>query len=591
MQMMTQALSAALLHFVWEGAIVGVVLGIALFVLRHRSANARYTVSCAALIVLAALPIITTAVLYSQALSIDTRGIATILGGSRPTADVLLAEAPVRIGSELPQIAWLAQVQMWALPLWSAGVLLFSVRLLFGSAYVFVLGRRGAPAEASLLATVVRLAARMGIDRAVRVLISTRIDVPSAVGWLRPVILLPPATAMGLTPQQLEAVLAHELAHIRRHDYVVNILQMVVETMLFYHPVVWWTSKQIRLERELCCDDLAVRCCGDALCYARALTTLEQLRATSPSLAMSSTGGPLIHRIHRLLGTTSRRDPSSRWPAAIAFGLAVACVALDVSWVRAHTSTPVRPAFEVASIKPNASGGRPGPAWFKPNNTFTTSNTALLTLIELAYHLVPDKGFVTGLPKALESARFDIEAKAPDGAIPPGQTDRQRVDTMKLMLQRLLEERFKLTAHLGAKEMPIYELVATGSATKLGKRTERDCMVPAQWCHKFQGGSGWGIDGQGVSMLDLSEFLTRFTDRVVRDRTGISGEFDIRTTGWADPRRRPADGAVEGREEPLDPLGPSLFTVVQEQLGLKLESTKGPVETFVIVHVERPTED
>jgi beta-lactamase regulating signal transducer with metallopeptidase domain len=109
---------------------------------------------------------------------------------------------------------------------------------------------------------------------------------------------------LGLTPQQLGAVLAHEIAHIQRYDYLVNILQIMAETLLFYHPAVWWASGRIRHERELCCDDLAVRSCGDALCYARALTTLEKLRALSPSMAMGSTGGSLFYRIQRLMGET-----------------------------------------------------------------------------------------------------------------------------------------------------------------------------------------------------------------------------------------------------------------------------------------------
>ena len=122
------------------------------------------------------------------------------------------------------------------------------------------------------------LRTRMGLTRPVRLLISSLAEGPSVVGWIRPVILLPAATLLGLTPEQLEAVLAHEFAHIRRYDYLVNILQMVVETLLFYHPAVWWTSARIRHERELCCDDLAVSSCGDPLCYARALTKLERLR-------------------------------------------------------------------------------------------------------------------------------------------------------------------------------------------------------------------------------------------------------------------------------------------------------------------------
>ncbi len=127
-------------------------------------------------------------------------------------------------------------------------------------------------------------------------------------GWIRPALLLPAATLAGLTPQQLEAVLAHELAHILRYDYVVNMLQTVVETLLFYHPAVWWASGRMRQERELCCDDLAVSACGDALCYARALTRLERLRVGAPAhagLALGSTGGSLLYRIRRIMGEVS----------------------------------------------------------------------------------------------------------------------------------------------------------------------------------------------------------------------------------------------------------------------------------------------
>ena len=141
-------------------------------------------------------------------------------------------------------------------------------------------------------------------------------EVPAVVGWLRPVILLPAAVVVGLTPRQLESLLAHELAHIRRHDYFVNILQTLVETFLFYHPVVWWVSSSIRYERELCCDDLAVRSCGDAVSYARALAQLERLRSVAPSLVMGSANGPLFHRIQRLLGREKYEQIPSRLACA-----------------------------------------------------------------------------------------------------------------------------------------------------------------------------------------------------------------------------------------------------------------------------------
>jgi len=175
-------------------------------------------------------------------------------------------------------------------------------------------------------------------------------DSPSVVGWLRPVILLPAATLAGLTPLQLEAILAHEIGHIRRHDYLINILQMVVETMLFYHPAVWWTSKRIRLERELCCDDLAVQFSGNALRYARALTTLEKLRLRAPAIAMASTGGPLLYRIQRLVGATPKECGGSRLPVIVAASLGVLCLALNAPWIGAQDAPGVKVDLGASSV-------------------------------------------------------------------------------------------------------------------------------------------------------------------------------------------------------------------------------------------------
>jgi type II secretory pathway component GspD/PulD (secretin) len=142
------------------------------------------------------------------------------------------------------------------------------------------------------------------------------VEVPTVIGWLRPVILLPAGCLLGLSAAQLEAILAHELAHIRRHDYLVNLLQNVVETLLFYHPAVWWVSRRIREERENCCDDLAVEICGDRVTYARALATLEELRHAPGQLALAAAGAPLLQRIRRLAGKSGARASRPGWPLA-----------------------------------------------------------------------------------------------------------------------------------------------------------------------------------------------------------------------------------------------------------------------------------
>jgi beta-lactamase regulating signal transducer with metallopeptidase domain len=231
---------------------------------------------------------------------------------------------------------WMTALEAWALPLWCAGVLIFAVRLIWSSRHVARLRRDGDAAETSLVQTVSRLARRMSIDRPVRVLMSSLTDSPSVAGWLRPVILLPTASLLNLSVEQLEAVLAHELAHIRRHDYLVNLIQTLVETLFFYQPAVWWVSSCIRNERELCCDDLAVEICGDPVGYARALTKLERLRVIAPELALSSAGGPLLRRIQRLTGAVEEQSPS-RLPAVLALSLALACgLMTSLHWANAQ---------------------------------------------------------------------------------------------------------------------------------------------------------------------------------------------------------------------------------------------------------------
>jgi len=341
MTVLAEAISRSLIHFVWQGALVGLLLSITLLPLRKRSAKARYALSCLALAVLGILPVATTLYLYNRPVLQQASFTPATAAAAVPFPSPATAAAP--------ENSWLVMLQSWALPVWSLGVAVFSLRLLWGYAHVWKLGRDGRGAEQAIQETVGRLAARMGIERPVRVLISSLSDSPSVVGWLRPVILLPAATLIGLTPVQLEAVLAHELAHIKRFDYLVNIIQMLAETLLFYHPAVWWTSRRIRIERELCCDDLAVGSCGDAISYARALSTLEKLRL-SPGVAMSSTGGPLLYRIQRLVGAASHEYGPSRLPAILAVSLGLVCVALNVNWVQGRPQPPAA-GQEIAKVQ------------------------------------------------------------------------------------------------------------------------------------------------------------------------------------------------------------------------------------------------
>ena len=326
MTVTTDAISSALVHSLWQNAAVGVLLWIVLVALRHRTANARYLASCVALALMVVLPVVTALVL-----SQPTAPVASLTPTAAAIADSSVANTmlpppePIWVEAEGWQVNWLALLKPWMLPFWLAGVLVCSLRLVLASMHTVVLRRLCAVEQGPIAALVATLAARLGVRRAISIRVAPTTIAPATFGFFRPVILLSSATMLGISPQQLEAVLAHELAHIRRHDYLVNVLQMLAETLLFYHPAIWWASRRIRVERELCCDDIAVQACGDAVCYAQALTSVARLQMMPSSVALGSAGGPLLMRIQRLLGVASVGRPvPPLWAAVLAVAMIVA---------------------------------------------------------------------------------------------------------------------------------------------------------------------------------------------------------------------------------------------------------------------------
>jgi len=315
------ALGWALFHFLWQGALVAVVSGALAWLLRERSPALRYALSCGALATMLALPVATAWSLSRRAPASEapTGAVAAsrelVLSRSGPSEAFVSGEAflPANVRNRIEAL------RPWALAAWFAGVLLLTLRFLGGLASAQRMTRRGTrPAPAIWQATLGRIAERLSISRSVRLLESTVVQVPTAIGAFRPVILFPATVFLGLPTRGLEALIAHELAHVRRHDYLVNLLQTVAETLLFYHPAVWWVSARIRSEREQCCDDLAIAATGDARTYARALIRLEEMRGAAPALAVAAGGGNLWKRVLRLLTQAPPADNRpSGWVAGI----------------------------------------------------------------------------------------------------------------------------------------------------------------------------------------------------------------------------------------------------------------------------------
>jgi beta-lactamase regulating signal transducer with metallopeptidase domain len=294
-----RTLGWTLLHFLWQGAGLAALFAATCAVCR--SASARYALAVGALVLMLVSPVITFTWLRAQAnpaVRTGAEGALTWAGTSTQNATALSgSRAPVGgTRSEQPM------EMLWLVEAWFLGVLLLSLRTAGGLFLIERMRRKEIrPVAAVLYARCMALQRRMGLDRVIRYCECHRLDAPAVLGWFRPVVLLPVRALTGLTEEQIEAVIAHELAHIRRFDCFVNLFQIATETLLFYHPAVWWVSQRIRAEREHCCDDEAIAICGDAVNYARALTLMEEWR-TAPALMMAANRTPLAERVVRLLG-------------------------------------------------------------------------------------------------------------------------------------------------------------------------------------------------------------------------------------------------------------------------------------------------
>jgi beta-lactamase regulating signal transducer with metallopeptidase domain len=346
------ALGWSLLHFVWQGAVLALLLSAANVLLRRAAPQARYVAASAVLLAMLALPAVTFLLLRVPGASAgDVNGSSVVAGprepgwlaGEAPRAPRAVSAPAVSTSA----IAWSirARLEPW-LPslvgLWAAGVLLLSVRGVGGWAMVQRLRRTGLREAPAAEETLQRLIAAMRVSAPVRLYESALVQVPTVMGWLRPVVLLPASAITGLTPEQLELILAHELAHIRRRDYLVNLVQTGAETLLFYHPAVWWVSHCMRVEREHCCDDLATAAAGSPVRYARALADLEELCVPGrgdrmPGFTMAATGGSLLSRIARLVAPP-RED--ARAPRGLTAVAALASLALAMGVGSSLVATP-----------------------------------------------------------------------------------------------------------------------------------------------------------------------------------------------------------------------------------------------------------
>ena len=334
-----RVLGWCLLHFVWQGA--ALALALCALLSRLRSPQARYASAVCALVAMLVVPFVTFAILKQSPESVRQFPI----GGFAQMGDSLEAMQLSAAPSHAPPLPFAAPIvsidwMSYAVLAWFAGVYMFTLRTLGGWMLLMRLRRQHAePIAGDLLKTCLALQRRLGVSRAVRYVCSKVAESPVVFGSLRPVVVLPLSVLAGLSSWQVEAIIAHELAHIKRWDLLVNAFQIATETLLFYHPAVWWVNRVIRNEREHCCDDVAVAACGNARDYARALAQLEESRSASV-WAMAANGGVLSARISRLLGINRAARSMSPAGMAVIGGLCVAGVLLAGTTVAQLQSSP-----------------------------------------------------------------------------------------------------------------------------------------------------------------------------------------------------------------------------------------------------------
>lgn len=631
----TDVIGWTLLHFVWQGTFIVLVTAVALRALQHASAQWRYVVACAGLLVALATAVMTPVALVGldAAKPAPSPASAAVHGTVPSSSDSpgapmarVAGSQPVPVDEQTVDAVLSAFVGLWA-----AGVLLLTTRLLVGWWRVRRLHTEALAAPASEWVTAAsRIGARLGLPRVIHVVDSAIVETPTVIGWLRPVVLLPIAALANLTPDQVQAILAHELAHIRRHDFVVNLLQTIAETLLFYHPGVWWLSNRIRAEREHCCDDIAVEVCGDPVGYAEALTALAafaRLRfpgtGMSAPLAVAATGGSLLHRVQRLLRVAPESEP--RRPKA-PFVLALTALLIVVVGARllvvAQAPPPEDPGTEhrlgpldinrvlgfglfPEPVRYATDDPRGARAWdvrvAYPGGEMSFLGFTARSLIRYAYDLeaVP----VMEGPSWLDVESMDLRAET--SADKPADADYREA------IRVALEGQFGISIRRDTRQFPVFGLqLAAGALGPNIRPATADCIqdlrarpdvlgpslhgrgeVRVPFCgvnHTIR-----GPRGLRVTLAEFARSLHGFNmtsddepAREVVDQTGLTGVYDFELNlGFL-----PLAAIATAHPTMAVGFGPMIRTfpqAMEEQLGLRLVPSQEPRDIVVIASAKQ----
>ena len=664
-------------NHLWQSTLFAVVAGLLTFVLRKNRARTRYWLWLSASVKF----------LFPFSLLV---GIGSDLAWSRGTnTGLYLAMKGVGQPFTQPTIPTYSQAAqltvstslIYFLPvflttLWLCGFLMVLCLWYVRWRRISAVAREAVPLREGREAETLRRVERMqGLQKPIEIRLSSTSLEPGIFGIIRPVLVWPEGISERLDNAHLEAILAHELCHVRRRDNLAAAFHMVVEAIFWFHPLIWWLEVRLMEERERACDEEVLESGSDRQVYAESILKICEFCVGSPLACVSGvTGADLKKRIARIMagGLTRKLDFSRKLLLSAA---ALAAIALPVAFgplhetqaraesqaqntatiaplyevvsqepsksddpavrirSQAQKTAAIAPSYEIASIKPNNFNNptariesqaqntatiepRYEVASIKPNKSagdmirltgrpdgFTGTNITLQMLIRNAYEVEDNQ--ISGGPSWIESEKYDIEAKM-DGAVADelrklgedqSMLERQR------MLQALLADRVKLSIHFETKEDPAYALVFAKNGPRLQEAKPGESYANGIkgfdglpiGPHKTRMASG-ELTVQALPMVAVARLLSMHLGRTVLDKTGLMGSYDF-TLLWTPEEGEtavfngPKDSQVRADSTRPESSGPSIFAAIQEQLGLKLESQKGPVKILVIDHAERPSEN
>ena len=644
---------ALLANHLWQSTAFAVLIGVITLAFRKNAAAVRHVLWLAAsvkfLVPFAALIAIGGAIGVRTPISAPIRHETVIVVGDPnhplplPVFDV---PVPPPLGAD--GTGMLARLAPVGAAVWLAGALAILAMWLVRWRKAAAIARNAAPIESGpAFETLRAVERRVGRARPIRLVSSDAPFEPGVFGIVRPVLVWPKTVADHLGEDQIVSILTHEVSHVRRRDNLAAAMHMVVEAFFWFHPVVWWIGARLVDERERACDEAVLQSGSEPEVYATSILSACRIYVEAPLACVSGvTGSDLNRRVERIMSEGAGRSLSVWRKAALAvFAVLVvgAPIVLGAAAPRPRVErrsvqsvalrvkrplmlevspqgTTTLPQFEVASIKPNRSAIPKVSIQTLPGGRFIATNVTVRFLVQYAYGLQPSQ--MTGGPGWLNDERFDIVAKG-------GSDDANGFDSEKrgapgrtqLMVRALLADRFRLGVHAETREQPIFALVLANKDRRLGpqlKASTLDCSDPtpqtvaektkdfgtkhversaqpsgdAPSCGiRIGGGPGRMVVG-GASLTQVASSLMPWVGRLVVDRTGLSGTFDL-TLKWT-PDRLPQGfdkKIAAGGLPPADPDGPSIFTALQEQLGLKLDSQKSAVEILIIDRAEHPIEN